>query len=188
VQSFLLLLLHDTNRGNARQSFFDEFQTQVPAHRETREARPEVSTGRCTRYPTAHGETRERRIYPEVSTGRVFSKIDDCYRLQPKIYRLRFMVLERESVRPSGTPGQASLQFTYLLTIYTCKGNMTFIIYRKILRTIFMGKILFKGFYFFSLMIKNFILEFFKNNIILNMALIIIEYESRCHACTWFHT
>ncbi len=135
----LLLLLHDTNWGNARQSFFDEFRTKVPAHGETRETRPEVSTGRwtrsppgtwrnerekrpevstgrCTRSPTAHGERRERRIYPEVSTGGVFSKIDDCYRLQPKIYRLRFMVLERESARPSGTPGQASLQFTYLLT------------------------------------------------------------------------
>ncbi len=96
--------------------------------RNEREKKPEVSTGRCTRSPTAHGERRERRIYPEVSTGGVFSKIDDCYRLQPKIYRLRFMVLERESVRPSGTPGQASLQFTYLLTIYTSKGNLVFII------------------------------------------------------------
>ncbi len=84
--------------------------------RNEREKRPEVSTGRGTRSPTAHGERRERRIYPEVSTGGVISKIHDCYRLQPKIYRLRFMVLERESVRPSGTPGQASLQFTYLLT------------------------------------------------------------------------
>jgi hypothetical protein len=100
--------------------------------RNEREKRPEVSTGMCTRSPTAHGETRERRIYPEVSTGGVFSKIDDWYRLQPKIYRLRFMGLERESVQPSGTPGQASLQFTYLLTIYTCKWNMILLFIGKI--------------------------------------------------------
>jgi hypothetical protein len=32
-----------------------------------------------------------------------------------------------------------------LLLFYTCKGNTIFIIYRKKLRTIFMGKTLFKG-------------------------------------------
>ncbi len=45
--------------GNARQSFFDEFRTKVPAHGETRETRPEVSTGRWTRSPW-HKEKRER--------------------------------------------------------------------------------------------------------------------------------
>ncbi len=176
LQSFLmllLLLLHDTNWGNARQSFFDEFRTKVPAHGETRETRPEVSTGRWTRSALAHGETRERRD-PRFQRAGVRGPPPHMEKGEKEEFTPRF--------RRAGSLARSTTAIGYslksigcgswywsgkvfdpvecrvklhsslrtFLPVYTCKGNMIFIIYRKILRTIFIGKTLFKGFHQWS--------------------------------------